>query len=386
MRKILKNKKFLFVIVCIFLLILIMLLYYQKYIFTLCFLLIFFIIVSVCYKLLFNINFINTDKFLKFLKYKKNERLITNKEIYSKSFNIETFDGSNEFTHPSVLYFEKGFNGYKYWMAYTPYHNCNVSIENPCIAVSNDGINFIKPLNINNPLLPIVKNEKNAKKIEYYNDPNLIYVNDKLELWYRYTTETIDKKYQQKIYRIISDDGIVWSKPELMLEDKNNENNLVSISILYDNNEYKIFYFDLELKPTFISTKDFTNYTKPKRIIIKDYKGTYWHGEVKKINNIYVYLYTDNKYNLYIALSKNGIKFNNPKRIDIICNSKDYFYFKNVLYKSSIVEDEEYYYLYVPFRFDKIRLFKTNNVIYHTWITTVTKIKKENFYKIEKDV
>ena len=71
---------------------------------------------------------------------------INEDEIYSENMNISTFDGSNEFTHPSVLYFEKGFNGYKYWMAYTPYHNCNVNIENPCIAVSNDGINFIKLL------------------------------------------------------------------------------------------------------------------------------------------------------------------------------------------------------------------------------------------------
>lgn len=386
MRKVLKNKGFLLILGCICSLVLVMLFYYQKYIFILCFFLLFVIIVSVSYKLLFNFNIINTDKFLKFLKYKKNEKLMTDEEIYSKTFNIETFDGSNELTHPSVLYFEEGFNGYKYWMVYTPYHNCNVNIENPCIAVSNDGINFIKPLNITNPLLPIVKNEKKAKKIEYYNDPNLIYVNGKLELWYRYTIETIDKKYQQKIYRLISDDGIVWSKPELMLEDKNNEKNLISISIVYENNEYKIFYFDLELKPTFISTKDFMNYTKPKRIIFKDYKGTYWHGEVKKINNMYVYLFTDNKYNLYISLSNDGIKFNKPKRIDIVCNSKDYFYFKNVLYKSSIVEDMDYYYLYVPFRFDKIRLFKINNVVYHTWITTVTKIKKENFYKIEKDV
>lgn len=386
MKKLLKNKMICLLFILIYISVLLFLIINNNYLYTIVFIILSISVVIFVYKKLFNISFINLDKIKKNRNYGKLKKNINEDEIYSENMNISTFDGSNEFTHPSVLYFEKGFNGYKYWMAYTPYHNCNVNIENPCIAVSNDGINFIKPLNINNPLLPIVKNEKNAKKIEYYNDPNLIYANDKLELWYRYTVETIDKKYQQKIYRIISDDGITWSKPELMLEDKNNENNLISISILYDNNEYKIFYFDLELKPTFISTKDFTNYTKPKRIIIKDYKGTYWHGEVKKINNIYVYLYTDNKYNLYIALSKNGIKFNNPKRIDIICNSKDYFYFKNVLYKSSIVEDEEYYYLYVPFRFDKIRLFKTNNVIYHTWITTVTKIKKENFYKIEKDV
>lgn len=44
--------------------------------------------------------------------------------------------------HPSVLYFEDGWNGYKYWMAMTPYDHCDASHENPCIRVSNDNVNW----------------------------------------------------------------------------------------------------------------------------------------------------------------------------------------------------------------------------------------------------
>ena len=33
---------------------------------------------------------------------------------------IKTPDGYNEPYHPSVLYFENGWKGYRYWMAFTP--------------------------------------------------------------------------------------------------------------------------------------------------------------------------------------------------------------------------------------------------------------------------
>src|SRR5574344_906898 len=65
---------------------------------------------------------------------------------------IPTYDKSNETTHPKVLYFENGFNGYKYWMVSTPYPGNDAYLENPSIVVSNDGVNFIEPPGIKNPV------------------------------------------------------------------------------------------------------------------------------------------------------------------------------------------------------------------------------------------
>lgn len=33
---------------------------------------------------------------------------------------IPTYDGSNQSTHPSVLYFADGWHGFRYWMGMTP--------------------------------------------------------------------------------------------------------------------------------------------------------------------------------------------------------------------------------------------------------------------------
>lgn len=43
--------------------------------------------------------------------------------------------------HPCIRYIEKGFEGHKWWMVYTPYYNGNDSLENPriCYADSEEG-------------------------------------------------------------------------------------------------------------------------------------------------------------------------------------------------------------------------------------------------------
>ncbi len=57
--------------------------------------------------------------------------------------------------HPSVVYFPEPWNRYHYWMCYTPLKaSQDITIENPCLAVSNDGINWTPPPGVTNPLEP----------------------------------------------------------------------------------------------------------------------------------------------------------------------------------------------------------------------------------------
>ena len=59
---------------------------------------------------------------------------------------LSTYDGSGQVVHPSVLDFGQGlvkpgstsWNGYRYWMAITPFPNGNSDHENPCLYASND--------------------------------------------------------------------------------------------------------------------------------------------------------------------------------------------------------------------------------------------------------
>ena len=63
-------------------------------------------------------------------------------------------------THPSIKWFENGWNGYKYWMAVTPYPNGSAFYENPCIIASNDLVSWVEPTPGVNPLDAVPEIEK----------------------------------------------------------------------------------------------------------------------------------------------------------------------------------------------------------------------------------
>lgn len=316
---------------------------------------------------------------LPIINYQKihNKKIINEKrkklldgEIYSKELDIKTFDGSGSLTHPSALYFENGFNGYKFWMAFTPYDNDRVDLENPCIIVSNDGINWEVPEKIKNPLLKIIEKQKPLK---YYNDPFLIYT-DKLELWYRYTIE--DKEFKNYIYRICSKDGISWSEPELIIDDNNSY--YMSLSIVKKDNQYYMYYFDIDYYLHMRSSKDLINWGKEVKVNVNDFDGQFWHGEVRLVENNFELLFMDRNYNLYFAFSKDGKNFKDTKSLKLYYEPEEHFYKNKHLYKSSFLNINNKLYLYVPYSIIKLT-YNVKNIFHKKWKLTlfIKDIKKE---------
>lgn len=66
---------------------------------------------------------------------------------------IPTYDGSGSSVHPSVLHFATGWHGWQYVMAYTPYPLLRAAYENPSLAVSHDGLVWVTPPGLHNPVL-----------------------------------------------------------------------------------------------------------------------------------------------------------------------------------------------------------------------------------------
>lgn len=92
------------------------------------------------------------------------------------------------YTHPKVLYLPGGWNGYEYWMAITPYRgpltglNDMAQYENPHVFCSLDGVTWVEPAGIQNPLdVP-----PPAPNLDYWSDTHIALGSDGyLHLWYR---------------------------------------------------------------------------------------------------------------------------------------------------------------------------------------------------------
>lgn len=97
------------------------------------------------------------------------------------------------------------WNGWRYWMAMTPFPSSDNDYENPSIIVSNNGLNWQEPAGITNPIAPWPGGSG------YNSDTDLVYdpVEDRLICYYRdYKPESTP---QQRILARTSSDGATWS-------------------------------------------------------------------------------------------------------------------------------------------------------------------------------
>lgn len=114
-----------------------------------------------------------------------------------------TYDRSDQSVHPSVIdlkteYGVNSWGGFRYWMALTPYPNFNSAFENPSILASNDGIRWIAPPGIINPLAP----KPTGHVLDSYNsDPELVFDPDQNILilyWREYRGNVFEKIWAKK--------------------------------------------------------------------------------------------------------------------------------------------------------------------------------------------
>lgn len=277
------------------------------------------------------------------------EKYITNNNSNSPTrLKLISKYGDNQAYHPKVLNFKEKWNGYKYWIAYSPYPYANSKYENPHIRVSNDLINW-EELSPNINPLDEVKNTENG--IRYNSDPHLVYNSDtnELECWWRYVDS---KEYIIKIYRRKTKDGINWTLKEEIFTSKRDKVDWISPAIIYEDGIYKIWYV-YNTKVNYIESEDLKEFTEP-RVINIDYEDGVktWHIDVihtKKGYEMITVAFSDWRHrsvmNLYYTYSLDNIKYENAKVILKPTTGTNYWD-NSGLYRSSMIYENDKYYVF----------------------------------------
>ena len=107
--------------------------------------------------------------------------------------SLNVLEKNTQVVHPSVIDFKsehqmESWGQFRYWMALTPYPYGKSGEENPCICVSNDGVNWYVPNGISNPL----DVAEGGWKLGFHSDTDMIYNPDRNELWIYYRFLTYD--------------------------------------------------------------------------------------------------------------------------------------------------------------------------------------------------
>ena len=183
--------------------------------------------------------------------------------------------------HPSVVYLPNGLGGYKYWMAYSPYTTTN-QYENPCIVASNDGVTWLVPSGVSNPISPTPPNYPSQG---YNADPNLYWdaQGSQFVLTWVHHTGMIKGK--------TSPDGITWSSAFLLSQIDPAQYRLISQSLgRLSNGKWCLWAVDITASPHAIRrltssalTGPWTNelcsvnasISEPWHLEVKDYQGRY---------------------------------------------------------------------------------------------------------------
>ena len=253
-----------------------------------------------------------------------------------KPLNIITYEGGeNQPMHPKVLYFENSWNGFKYWMAYTPLPN--EDNENPCIAVSNDMINWTVPNGLENPLAFMPPTGG------YNSDTHLVYRKDidTLECWYRRIYTGIQK---EEFFRRTTKNGVVWTEEESCFVSEGSITQNLSPSLIFEEGKYKMWTFANDPTFKYWESLDGKDWTKIKDITIAG--GNWWHGDVIHTSNGYeMLLYVNSGGRLYYTRGYDNVNYTPPQLIlEPTGNSNDWD--SDNLYRSSFFIKDGYYYIF----------------------------------------
>lgn len=118
---------------------------------------------------------------------------------------IPTADDDPSVTHPDVVYVPGGWNGYKFWMAYTPYPANDR--ENPHVACSHDGIDWTVPPGGSNPIVPL--SEATSSNHSYWSDTDMLLVDGTMWLYFRGGGNSVS--IDETVWRVTSTDGVTWT-------------------------------------------------------------------------------------------------------------------------------------------------------------------------------
>lgn len=119
--------------------------------------------------------------------------------------------GHDEITHPDVVDAGvDGWNGYRYWLAATPYDGTDTSIENPSIWCSTDGDAWVVPTGATNPVIA-------TPASGYNSDTDLVLDGDTLHLFWR-TYGNGGAGAEEQIKHASSTDGVNWGAATAVVE------------------------------------------------------------------------------------------------------------------------------------------------------------------------
>lgn len=122
-----------------------------------------------------------------------------------RAIDLTTYEGSGQVVHPDIAFPAFDESGRAPMLAITPYPLGNSNFENPSLFTGNGRDAWTIPEGVTNPVV-----KPNGG---YLSDPDIVWVDDRRELWlyYRHVAQ------ENEVLLTRSSDGLRWSAPEVVV-------------------------------------------------------------------------------------------------------------------------------------------------------------------------
>jgi hypothetical protein len=257
---------------------------------------------------------------------------------------VPTPDGNPDIRHPDVLYIPGGWNGYAYWMVYTPYPG--PSRENPVVVASHDGASWELPSGA--PKLELMSNaEIRAAGYLYGSDTDMVLTPDnKIRIYFRLVQEVAGDTSQNKeaIYTMITSDGRNWSAPAPVIEIATPGRTAIlspAVSLEADNT-YSMWSVNHN-GPTTLDRRtspDGLTWSAPVTCTVTGVTVDHWHPHVTRIGGRYYMLMQTTSQVLYWFESYDGLNWTAPVSVPAVPANFDAASGYNNQYRSCVIPRE----------------------------------------------
>ncbi|MED4309155.1 BppU family phage baseplate upper protein [Bacillus paralicheniformis] len=251
--------------------------------------------------------------------------------------------------HPKVISFDTRWNGYLYWMAFTPYPGGDQSKENPHILVSNDMINWSLPSGFKNPLEPQPNGEPSS---QYNSDTHIVYNGqlDRVEVYWRFVD---DVSGTVTIYRKTTYDGVTWSDKEVAITGDRSVRDYISPAIIFEDGKYKMWCVSNGYKVIYSESTNGTSWGEFREIVIPfESPMNLWHLDVIHTDVGYEMIVTAfadgqdrNTMTLFHSVSKDNETFSTAKPI-LEPSKREFAWDNRGIYRACLMKKDGIYYLY----------------------------------------
>lgn len=206
------------------------------------------------------------------------------------------------------------WNGYRYWLADTPYAGADNQLENPCVWASHDGETWVVPPGVTNPLVPAP-----GSSAGFHSDPELVYDPDdaRMVLYYRLAVFGGSPLAVTNIYlrALTSTDGAVWTDLGQMAEVPLTGGRLSPAIVRVGVNDWRMWVWGGTSGTVTLRTA--TSPLGPWSVPVNTSLGggslDGWHGDVIKIGGLYYMAYSPNELDqMRVATSTDGLAWTAP--------------------------------------------------------------------------